>query len=162
MGLSPAPTQQAPLKFTPHPGFFRDTFAPSILCPCADIDTNANADTNVDTCTDTNYIINISTDARVNVDVFKFYNIIRLLVDSVTNTHCIIVLSNGDEDKIKDGDDEDEDDDGDEDGYKGGGRGEDEEDEDDDHNQEEESTTVVVRRNPTCICQPSPYGTHSA
>ncbi|KAH1082865.1 hypothetical protein J1N35_022626 [Gossypium stocksii] len=78
---------------------FGGTFVPSILRLHADVDANANTEPNAniskftDGNTDTN--IDVVIDARVYADVSKFCNFIQLFIDSVTNTHHIIILSGG-------------------------------------------------------------------
>ncbi|KAH1030849.1 hypothetical protein J1N35_043023 [Gossypium stocksii] len=54
------------------------------------IDTNANAEPNVIAYTITDAIIATSIDAKVNSNVYEFCDIVRLSVDSVTNTHRVI------------------------------------------------------------------------
>ncbi|KAK5785502.1 hypothetical protein PVK06_040093 [Gossypium arboreum] len=78
---------------------FRGTFVPSILRPHADVDTDINTkpNANISKVTDgnTDTKIDVVIDARVYTDVSRFCNVIQLFVDSVTNTHRIIILSSG-------------------------------------------------------------------
>ncbi|KAK5775744.1 hypothetical protein PVK06_043682 [Gossypium arboreum] len=65
------------------------TSVPSTLLLYADI----NADTSVEQNADASTIIDASIDARVNTDVSKFYDIVWLSANRVTNTHHTTVLS---------------------------------------------------------------------
>ncbi|KAH1129568.1 hypothetical protein J1N35_000946 [Gossypium stocksii] len=76
---------------------FRGTDIPHILCPYADFDYVAYVESDAAAYTlndnDTNPVVNVSFDARVNVNVYGFWDTIHLHINSVSNIHRIIVLS---------------------------------------------------------------------